>query len=652
MSVGASATTQGYSIVLEDAAGNRHTVGDIQSIDPVREVEALSDWEATTYYNESLEDWCFSEAYIYYNGGFLFRGYLERVESDKGSNQTTLEGRGKGRDLVKGSNATASVRYQNEFVHDAWQDYLNNHCSIGGTVTAPTPNTVTGQGVMALSTDSEFTNALESAITSSDAFEVSSGVKPLQAGYFTEAEDADVGGILVSVDEMSGGQGASVDDISEDLEWTFTTEYDIPANDFEVRFRSESVLDEPDYRVYLDGEILLERLAGGSRALAWTNAGSPSSDVTAGSHTVAFRVEDVNADGTADAGDLTVDCIWAGDSSYSWTFDNTVDANKALTGPGLYPPGVPVVFEERSAGYRITDGHLTATMDDTGDGQALAQSVDGGSTWREEANTSSQDEAWVDLTTTTIQPRVKVGSQADGRTTTPTQNNSPQTLSELTLTIDGDDQGVMEDQEFTGTHLDNHQKFADLGGMTFVILHGEADADVKIDAFREKTATADWVLLNPVRTVDVYGYANSITGRGAKPDDTTGIPSENLDNGRLVATITNEAEVTAKGETVGDSFTDPSLTTLDDLRSAIRTELGVAVEEDELTGTLEIVPTLIDPGYTYTVDEWGEDLQLQSVSYSESLGEGSGTLSFDREEGIAGEVSGLKNRTRKVEGEL
>lgn len=94
-----------YSIDLVAPDGTTQTIGDddVEGVDVVRVHTALSDWTATIPFSPlGVRDVLTStyEAHIRFRDDLVFRGFLEKANSDTFENRTVIEGRGIGRDLL------------------------------------------------------------------------------------------------------------------------------------------------------------------------------------------------------------------------------------------------------------------------------------------------------------------------------------------------------------------------------------------------------------------------------------------------------------------------------------------------------------------------------------------------------------------------
>lgn len=646
-------------VASDDTAADRRQVDStIIAVDTVREHSALSDWHLTMSYDETLEDWTFAEAHLYHGSDHLFAGELVRVESDEGSATTRLSGYGAPGLALKRGDAVTS--YTDEVGYTALQDYLDNYSTIGGTVTATSGTSVSGIDIESLTSTADFASAAGTP-GASEPWEAASGeIHLVESAHFVEAENADVHNGSTTADaSASGGYTVSVIDISNDWSHTFSLNHTIADGDVGLRLLVESTDGtNPEFDVTVGGTTVqtypTDSLVSGRQWLLVSFATSPGSI----SGNVTVTIEPTGAS----AGNLYLDAVCLYDTNYSHTFDTSVDANGALNGPEPYPDEVTIDFAAVASGYRIQEVSIDATFNDTTGVQAIGWSEDG-TTWNDTSNTGTVTDAAVTSNTlTTVYGRITLGRTDAGTTptTTPTDGTVSQALTDWTLSINGDTVGVIEDETVNGTHFQNIQKLAKRAGLRWYLAHDPDEANWTVEAFADgdRVATADWTTLNRRRTVDVEGYANRVVGYGAKQGD----------GSRLRVALDNTAEQTAVGQTIERSFVDPSLDNTAALRSAVRTALGNAIDEDDLTGRIEVVPEGFAPGVAYEVPAWfgitdgrygyeqygqaagGEPtrLSLDRVSYRVSAGEAMGILEFSAPGGLGEVVSAVDARVGEV----
>lgn len=638
-------TFSGFWLRLVQGRDDSRAVTDLTAPDFVKEHSALSDWEARVPYDESLEDYRFAEAYLFADDTFLFRGFCFIVQSDEQSVTTTVSGLGVEHELERGS---ASVTYTDEFADVALQDYLDNHSNIGGSVTTPSVDTVSGIDVQDADTTSEW-DTITPDPASDEPYEVAGGsVRLLQSCYFIEGEDADRGGsgtiISDDPDNWSGDNNGQVMEIESNLdspEWDFTTEYDIPAGDTRVHTRLQMFdSGHPPFDVILDGTTIAsynrDVFVTGETEAEWLDDGDYGSELTAGSHTL-------NIDITGSVGSdehFYIDCVAVEDHRESHTFSDSV-SNGVIAGPELYPASVTVAFAAASTAYNVTSATLSTTWNDTSNNQAIGLSFDDGSTWADTSNTSSTTESTSEPTTT-VKARATISRYTSDSSTSPGNGDATQELQVLDLDIDGDTRGVIDDETITGNHLENIQRLLKRAGMRFVLSH-KID-NKSIEAFREGdvTGTLSFVDANKTRTVDVEGYANKITGFGAKKSDGTRYEVSREDSAEISALAT-DLGISESAATIPRTFTDPSIDNVIDLRAAVRSRLSRAVDEDQVRGTIEAWPVNADPGKSYSVSAWGGDTPLERVRYAFSeAGDPQGVLEFERSRGLGAAVSDVR----------
>ena len=131
----AAPTIEGeYVMTLTDVDGSRRDISGVTSISFTREHTALSDFQATVPADYSLEDWRFSDVSIWFSDRHLFRGSLEQISTDENNGETTLSGRGIGKDLTSGK---ISVVYTAIKAHEAIGLFWKHQTDFIATVDAP-----------------------------------------------------------------------------------------------------------------------------------------------------------------------------------------------------------------------------------------------------------------------------------------------------------------------------------------------------------------------------------------------------------------------------------------------------------------------------------------------------------------------------------
>lgn len=143
---------------------------------------------------------------------------------------------------------------------------------------------------------------------------------------------------------------------------------------------------------------------------------------------------------------------------------------------------------------------------------------------------------------------------------------------------------------------------------------------------------------------DNQGYAAKVTVRGAEKPEV----EQSFDGERYERTLESESEVQELLDLGMDevdiphrTFTDPRLGSKAAVDRRAATRLEECVRIRSIRGDLEVVPTVVMPGYRYYVEEFDDEVDLESVTFTMGYGEASGTLQFTEEQTLAIDVSEL-----------
>jgi hypothetical protein len=161
---------------------------------------------------------------------------------------------------------------------------------------------------------------------------------------------------------------------------------------------------------------------------------------------------------------------------------------------------------------------------------------------------------------------------------------------------------TVDNLELDGTEFEILQELHDAGAYTFAVRDFDT---LDISAFPVNTVAGqpDWRVVDSTRTLDYTDYANRVTVHGRTRDD----------GSKNTATKTNSAEVSrlsARG--VGDDGVierfekTADIETQSEVDSRAERLLEESVNERDESGSLEIAPQHIAPGFTYSVSNWGE----------------------------------------------
>jgi len=159
----------------------------------------------------------------------------------------------------------------------------------------------------------------------------------------------------------------------------------------------------------------------------------------------------------------------------------------------------------------------------------------------------------------------------------------------------------IDELELTGTQFENLQELHDTGAYTFAVRDFET---LDIAAFPVNTVAGQpaWDVVDSTRTLDYANYANQVTVHG-----------KTLSDGTInTATRTNQAEVNRLANLgVGDDGVianfekNTEVQTQSEVDSRAERLLEESVNERDESGSLEIAPQHIAPGFTYPVSNWG-----------------------------------------------
>jgi len=631
---------QGWYVILEADDGDRATVPEAwidqerPNIEP--EESTVGRWSIDIAPDDRLRNWLRSEAFIYYGGELWMRGPYTRYRPHGGSSSAAAQLRGLDQlqHLKSGGLAfdvTSEPGYEaiQRFGDAELPDWVVD-------VTTPASTTIDeGLTVFDAVTQSDLENVFGTPGDNDPWAFDGDRIVPLQTCWTMEADDysRESGTDLFFDPEYSGsgpddedGSARELEEIGDWIEFEFVPLYDIPEGAFKMQVRFVGFPGENTRKmtVTLDGNVIWDDAAysqGGS--IGWGNWISPNltPPAIAGgeSHTIRFEITDDYYD---DA--YHFDVVAPLDGRFNYTFDNDVtvasDGTNYLDGPGYYPR-VDLLTTEFSQSYNITAADLDAVV------ERLQATNDGGTTWlpsggsEQDTAAATADFADAGVYGSKVQGRVTLGAYGD-RESTPANRYLPQELDEYHLSIDTNALRVIDDQTYTGSPFSILSDLTEDSGMTFV---GDARKDtLALEAFApgDKVVNPEWTVedADPVDTTE--GYFNSITVFGPEQDDGT----------RLSATATSQQEVDTVGLVEGPAEFRPDATTEAELVSIARTLLTEGIAKDTVTGTLEIAPRLVQPGYAYRVDEFERFDERDSPAYVLQRGSFDwGTMSLDFE---------------------
>lgn len=182
--------------------------------------------------------------------------------------------------------------------------------------------------------------------------------------------------------------------------------------------------------------------------------------------------------------------------------------------------------------------------------------------------------------------------------------------------------------EAEGTPLEVLQTLHETAGMRFTVQYGASPPAVESYTPGEQPKDVAWTPQAWESTGDVTDYYNlvNVVGDGAS------------------ATASDAAEISANGEE-SVRIDDPSLTTAEDCQARADSALRDGVNGDTFSGTVDIIPQLILPGYHYLIPEFNDrELPVDKVEFAESRGDAVARLQVNAPDGPTDVLSRVRKR--------
>jgi len=631
----------GSTPVLQAAVGPSR----IQGVDQLDlEHTAISGWQLTIAPAfDELRDYHLGDVTIYSGDEKIIRGPLQRTPKSGGT--ITLAGEGPGHALRQD---TTRQSYSRLPVHEAIEDYVSNTPADTWTVIPPSVTDIEVDRTLIDTTVAGQFDAIFGPFDPDEpvAYDAANNTLELaQTGWFQEAEDATIfGSPTVTGDNsrpftMSDGEGLQFDSAGDEFQFDFTPAHDIPADDvtWGVRYWQSSTF-QGDIVIYIDGEESFRRHASGDRSMGWLDSVATtevSDDLKAGT-TYTFRV--VGDDQYGDEldtnpweGALVFDCAWVGDSGdrfggWNYTFDND-GTGETLSGPGEYPDQYTIRAQDAQEVFHIREMTVSVTMDDVGGDQAIRLStVPETDDFVETQNAASLTAEFDAADMYGFKPTLEIdlSSYSSGDGASPTSRDATQTLSDLQWTVTTDDLPIIGGAglELNGeSWMQNLKTLHDAGGFRYTIDHREPG--LVAESYRRgdpaAVKSADWTTNGEDAVTserDTSEYFNEVRVLPA--------PDSGLSD--IVVRHPNESE---RVDRIERRAIDSGATTVDERLEAARKALRDGIAGDRISGTVQIHPTYIPPGYQYEPAEFdGERSNLERVSLSKGSGGASGSLQF------------------------
>lgn len=204
---------------------------------------------------------------------------------------------------------------------------------------------------------------------------------------------------------------------------------------------------------------------------------------------------------------------------------------------------------------------------------------------------------------------------------------------------------TLSDFSSEGTPLEVLQDLHEQAGMRFTVQHLDDGAVVESYVASERQRSHSWTVIEHGADGDVTEYANRVEVYGGTKSG----------GGRAfgAAEDTTEINDVTGGETITWRVDDSSITTDADAQARAESVLAERIAADSLSGTLEIVPALVLPGYYYDIPEWERDgtvptLSVDKVQIQESPGEATATLEVNAPDGPVDVLGSLRKETARL----
>lgn len=174
---------------------------------------------------------------------------------------------------------------------------------------------------------------------------------------------------------------------------------------------------------------------------------------------------------------------------------------------------------------------------------------------------------------------------------------------------------TIDEVEIEGTKFEVLQELHDIGSYSFTVRDYD---NLNVESFPVGAVAGqpDWSVVSSTRSLDFTDYANVVTVHGRTLDDGT----------RKTSTATNQSEIDELSQRgVGDDGEvqafekNPDLKTQAEVDSRASRLLDESVNERDESGSLEIAPQQVAPGYSYPVSNWGDAFPYGSQIGTNSL---------------------------------
>lgn len=599
-----------WTLKLTRPDGTTATIdgGDMTDVTVTQILTGVSRWSVAVPKSPSLAEWRFATATLRFDAGSgpqpIIRGRVVAVQTTESSAETTIRGKDRVEELRRPRNGENGIIFDvsNQTGTDAIRDFYGEAFfdDWATTVIEPTPTQVNDDLVVqAGSSTSELSDVFD--LKPTDPFVIEADeLRQSQSGFFRSAQNAERDGTTtVSRDDFEGGQGEQLSDISADVATSFELKHTIPSGEAVAAYRLDSIDGaHGELELIVDGQVV-ERVRPNAlnAGVKWRTA-RVGIDVSGGN---------VKLDMTSTSGEVDLDALALVDNRFDHTFGESLNSNNRLAGPEKYPNNATLVASVADATWNIETARLEVAMNNLGGGQRLQ--VQFNDEWLpadgSEANTDfvATDNPGA---TSTVTARVRMDRFGSRDDATPTQGFERQTLSEWELRVDTNDVTVIEDETYTGSYF---RVWKDLHDDANLVCVAEYDEPRELTTLQlgDETRPAEVIAVDADIERDTRKFANRLRGIG--------------DDGDLEVEVTNQTAVDKAGEEIGgEPIVAPDETNSERLLSQVRNELAAAAATDRPSGTLDIEPRAIVPGFAYDLPEVGVE-PVTEVSFSTESGQ-------------------------------
>jgi len=411
---------------------------DIVEHNPVKIHTGKGDLRATVAIDRRLDDAAKRQDRldVRIDGSVKWTGFVVGVRHDVGQATSRIRADGIAKRLEETRPSLQRIDIKSKRLDEAIRDYWTR-TPFDATVKDQVPEVVADDElVQSASTTAAFDSV--TSLGATDPFVIKNGeLRRGQSAFFFEGESEFISGTFSDVDYSDGdatGFDTGISNTGDKATYTFTPEYTIPEGNAKVAFRIDLIdgdndgdISPPEIAVRLNGDTLFKNqfLASQTSGLRWddfnTDGNYNAGDLTAGS-SVDIEIEVTNGS-VGDPDDrINVDAVVAYDDRFSYTFDNSVDANGYLSGPALFPSFESVTLDPSKTGFNIGRLEADLSINDTSGGQAIDLSNDGGGTFTTAATNSASGSVDFSSAGRRATARLTLGGFGSRTTASPTED--------------------------------------------------------------------------------------------------------------------------------------------------------------------------------------------------------------------------------------